>query len=236
MKWTVSSFTSEHLQQSLQHCNESISYDESTDYGGRSSATGNTHLPQHRDRCGRWVSAHLQQERTDFHVYGLPLQMCMWFYMTILYLVIQRSFATKDLGSIHVYVTETLRYRSEWQKVVCFSMSKSACFSFLMRISGISKRAFNNSLMTHGRFSWICPAVAPSSVPDTATRVRKTQNQHIAGYFCSKQILSRMEVVTIEKKTFSSNLWWKNSTCFRTWRLSCYWWSAGHFPHRPHSC
>ena len=82
MKWTVSSFTTEHLQQSLQHCNESISYDESTDYGGRSSATGNTHLPQHRDRCGRWVLTHLQQERTDFHVYGLPLQMCMWFYMT----------------------------------------------------------------------------------------------------------------------------------------------------------
>ena len=82
MERTVSSFTSEHLQQSLQHCNESISYDESTDYGGRSSATGNTHLPQHRDRCGRWVSAHLQQERTDFQVYGLPLQMCMWFWMT----------------------------------------------------------------------------------------------------------------------------------------------------------
>ena len=82
MKWTVSSFTTEHLQKSLQPCNESISYDESTDYGGRSSATGNTHLPQHRDRCGRWVLTHLQQERTDFHVYGLPLQMCMWFYMT----------------------------------------------------------------------------------------------------------------------------------------------------------
>ena len=82
MKRTVSSFTSEHLQQSLQHCNESISYDESTDYGGRPSATGNGHLPHHRDRCDRWVSAHLQQERTDFHVYGLPLQMCMWFWMT----------------------------------------------------------------------------------------------------------------------------------------------------------
>ena len=82
MKRTVSSFTTEHLQQSLQHCNESISYDGSTDYGGRSSATGNGHLPQYRDRCGRWVSAHLQQECTDFHVYGLPLQMCMWFYMT----------------------------------------------------------------------------------------------------------------------------------------------------------
>ena len=77
MKWTVSSFTSEHLQQSLQHCNESISYDESTGYGGRPSATGNGHLPHHRDRCGRWVSAHLPQERTDFQVYGLPLQMCM---------------------------------------------------------------------------------------------------------------------------------------------------------------
>ena len=77
MKRTVSSFTSEHLQQSLQHCNESISYKEPTDYGGRSSATGNGHLPHHRDRCGRWVSAHLQQERTDFQVYGLPLQMCM---------------------------------------------------------------------------------------------------------------------------------------------------------------
>ena len=102
MKRTVSSFTSEHLQQSLQHCNESISYKESTDYGGRSSATGNTHLPQHRDRCGRWVLTHLQQERTDFHVYGLPLQICMWFYMTILYLVIQRSFATKDLVYIHL--------------------------------------------------------------------------------------------------------------------------------------
>ena len=74
---TVSSFTSEHLQQSLQHCNESISYDESTDYGGRSSATDNGHLPHHRDRCGRWVSAHLKQERTDFQMYGLPLQMCM---------------------------------------------------------------------------------------------------------------------------------------------------------------
>ena len=77
MEWTVSSFTSEHLQQSLQHCNESISYKESTGYDGRSSATGNGHPPHHRDRCGRWVSAHLQQERTDFHVYGLPLQMCM---------------------------------------------------------------------------------------------------------------------------------------------------------------
>ena len=82
MEGTVSSFTSEHLQQSLQHCNESISYKESTDYGGKSSATGNTHLPQHRDRCGRWVSAHPPQERTDFQVYGLPLQMCMWFWMT----------------------------------------------------------------------------------------------------------------------------------------------------------
>ena len=82
MKWTVSSFTTEHLHQSLQHCNESISYDESTGYGGRSSATGNTHLPQHRDRCGRWGSTHPQLERTDFQVYGLPLQMCMWFWMT----------------------------------------------------------------------------------------------------------------------------------------------------------
>jgi hypothetical protein len=43
-------------------------------------------------------------------------------------------------------------------------------------------------------------------VPDTATRVRKTQNQHIAGYFCSKQNLSHMEVVTIEKKTFEAML------------------------------
>ena len=58
MEWTVSSFTSEHLQQSLQHCNESISYEEPTGYGGRSSATGNGHLPHHRDRCGRWFSAH----------------------------------------------------------------------------------------------------------------------------------------------------------------------------------
>ena len=82
MKWTVSSFTSEHLQQSLQHCNESISYDESTGYGGRSSATGNTHLPQHRDRCGRWILTHLQQEHADFQTSGRPLQMCMWFYMT----------------------------------------------------------------------------------------------------------------------------------------------------------
>ena len=102
MKRTVSSFTSEHLQQSLQHCNESISYDESTGYGGRSSATGNAHLPHHRDRCGRWVSAHLQQEHADFQVYGLPLQMCMWFWMTILYLVIQKSFATKDFMYIHL--------------------------------------------------------------------------------------------------------------------------------------
>ena len=77
MKWTVSSFTTEHLKQSLQHCNESISYDESTGYGGRPSATGNGHLPHHRDRYGRWFSAHLQQERTDFQVYGIPLQMCM---------------------------------------------------------------------------------------------------------------------------------------------------------------
>ena len=82
MERTVSSFTSEHLQQSLQHCNESISYEEPTGYGGRSSATGNGHLPHHRDRCCRWVSAHPTQERTDFQVYGLPLQMCMWFYMT----------------------------------------------------------------------------------------------------------------------------------------------------------
>ena len=82
MKRTVSSFTSEHLQQSLQHCNGNIPHYGSTGYGGRSSATGNTHLPQHRDRCGRWILTHLQQERTDFHMYGLPLQMCMWFYMT----------------------------------------------------------------------------------------------------------------------------------------------------------
>ena len=82
MKWTVSSFTSEHLQQSLQHCNESISYDESTGYGGRSSATGNGHLTQHRDRCGRWASTHPPQEHTDFQVYGIPLQMCMWFWVT----------------------------------------------------------------------------------------------------------------------------------------------------------
>ena len=117
MKWTVSSFTSEHLQQSLQHCNESISYDESTDYSGRSSATGNTHLPQHRDRYGRWVLTHLQQERTDFHVYGLPLQMCMWFYMTILYSVIQRSFATKDLVYIHFIIhcfMSTRSFASLW--------------------------------------------------------------------------------------------------------------------------
>ena len=76
MKWTVSSFTSEHLQQSLQHCNESISYEESTGYGGRSSATGNGRLPQHRDRCGRWVLTHLQQEHADFQASGLPLQKC----------------------------------------------------------------------------------------------------------------------------------------------------------------
>ena len=82
MEWAVSSFTSEHLQQSLQHCNESISYDESTDYDGKSSATGNGHLPHHRDRCGRRVLTHLQQERTDFQTSVLPLQMCMWFYMT----------------------------------------------------------------------------------------------------------------------------------------------------------
>ena len=104
MEWAVSSFTSEHLQQSLQHCNESISYKESTGYDGRSSATGNGHPPQHRDRCGRWVSAHPQQESIDFQVYGIPLQMCMWFYMTILYLVIQRSFATKDLVCIHFII------------------------------------------------------------------------------------------------------------------------------------
>ena len=104
MKRTVSSFTTEHLQQSLQRCNESISYDESTGYGGRLSATENGHLPHHRDRCGRWVSAHLPQERIDFQVYGIPLQMCMWFYMKILYFVIQRSFATKDLVCIHFII------------------------------------------------------------------------------------------------------------------------------------
>ena len=82
MKRTVSSFTTEHLQQSLQRCNESISYDESTGYGGRLSATENGHLPHHRDRCGRWVSAHLQQERIDFQAYRIPLQMCMWFWIT----------------------------------------------------------------------------------------------------------------------------------------------------------
>ena len=112
MERTVSSFTSEHLQQSLQHCNESISYKESTDYGGRPSATGNGHLPHHRDRCCRWVSTHLQHERTDFQVYGLPLQMCMWFYMTILYLVIQRSFATKDLVCIHFIIHRFMFTRS----------------------------------------------------------------------------------------------------------------------------
>ena len=117
MKRTVSSFTSEHLQQSLQRCNESISYDESTGYGGRSPATGNGHLPQNRDRCGRWVLTHLQQERTDFHVYGIPLQMCMWFYMTILYSVIQRSFATKDLVCIHFIIhcfMSTRSFASLW--------------------------------------------------------------------------------------------------------------------------
>ena len=122
MKWTVSSFTSEHLQQSLQHCNESISYDESTDYGSRSSATGNTHLPQHRDRYGRWILTHLQQEHADFQTSGLPLQMCMWFYMTILYLVIQRSFATKDLVYIHLlFIALCPRdpsLRSGWQDKV----------------------------------------------------------------------------------------------------------------------
>ena len=76
-KWTVSSFTSEHLQQSLQHCNESISYDESTCYGGRSSATRNGHLPQYRDRYCRWVLTHLQQEHADLQTSDLPLQMCM---------------------------------------------------------------------------------------------------------------------------------------------------------------
>ena len=82
MKRTVSSFTSEHLQLSLQPCNGNIPHYGPTGYGGRSSATGNAHLPQHRDRCGRWVSAHLQQEHADFQTSGLPLQMCMWFYMT----------------------------------------------------------------------------------------------------------------------------------------------------------
>ena len=117
MKRTVSSFTTEHLQQSLQPCNGNIPHYGSTGYGGRSSATGNGHLPHHRDRYGRWFSAHLQQEHADFQSSGIPLQMCMWFYMTILYFFIRRSFATKDLVCIHFIIhcfISTRSFASLW--------------------------------------------------------------------------------------------------------------------------
>ena len=156
MKWTVSSFTSEHLQQSLQHCNDSISYDEPTGYGGRSSATGNAHLPQHRDRCGRWVSAHLQQEHADFQTSGIPLQMCKQESNITLFC----SFATKDLVCIHFIIhcfMSTRFFASLWitrqkHRISCIDEHPNASREILQRTnahSWIRQRVF---IKTKGTF------------------------------------------------------------------------------------
>ena len=193
MERTVSSFTSEHLQQSLQHCNESISYDESTGYGGKSSATGNGHLPHHRDRCGRWFSTHPPQERTDFQVYGIPLQMCMWFYMKILYFVIQRSFATKNLVYIHFIIHCFMSTRSFASLWMTRQSHRIKCLDELPNASReILQRAKAHSWIRQGVFIKTSRTFSKSS-----SSLWKSPVKCLRYYFYKTKILSQLLPINI---------------------------------------